>query len=80
METFASRIWIWLSLAGAGFWLAISTLSILGGYGSFEGKMNLAAMSILFAGFIIAAGTGIQRLSDYVSDRKEAVAKRSSGP
>ena len=75
METFASRIWIWLSIACAALWLAISAGDILDASGALEGKINLAAMSILFAGVIIAAGFGLQRLSEYLSDHRAGVAK-----
>ncbi len=75
METFASRIWIWLSIACAAFWLAISAHDILEGAGPLEGKINMAAMSILFAGVIIAAGFGLQRLSEYLSDYRAGVAR-----
>ncbi len=75
METLASRIWIWLSIACAALWLAISARDILDASGALEGKINLAAMSILFAGVIIAAGFGLQRLSEYFSDHRAGVAK-----
>ena len=75
METFASRIWIWLSFACAALWLAISAHDILAASDALEGKINLAAMSILFAGVIVAAGFGLQRLGDYLSDYRAGVAK-----
>ncbi len=75
METFASRIWIWLSFACATLWLAISAHDILDAPDALEGKINLAAMSILFAGVIVAAGFGLQRLGDYLGDHRAGVAK-----
>ncbi len=75
METFASRIWIWLSFACAALWLAISAHDILGGSSPLEGKINMAAMAILFAGVIVAAGFGLQRLGEFLSDHRAGVAK-----
>ncbi len=75
METFNSRICIWLSVACAALWLVISGDGILGGNDPLAGKINLAAVSILVAGVIIAAGFGLQRLSEYFSDHRAGVAK-----
>ena len=75
METFTSRIWIWLSVACAALWLVISGDGILGGKDPLAGKINLAAVSILVAGVIIGLGIGLQRLTEFVSDYRGGLAR-----